>query len=144
MPALFSVSPTSYEISLQVQEHDIDRQGHVNNVVYLQWVQDVAIEHWVSIASPEEQAEVIWVVLRHEIDYKAASRLGDEILVRTWFGKSQGLTFERLTEITRADGQLLAKARTLWCPTNPQTGRPTRISSQIRALFSGRVLETVG
>jgi acyl-CoA thioester hydrolase len=134
-------SPTSFQISLRVQLADLDHQGHVNNVVYLQWVQDVAMVHWQSIASPEMMAEVIWVVRRHEIEYKRAGRVGDEIVVHTRFGDSWGLQFERLTEIRLLDGTILATARTLWCPTNPQTGRPQRISPQMRALFSGSVLE---
>ena len=116
---------------------DIDEQNHVNNTVYLRWVQEVATAHWQAIASSEAQGEIAWVVLRHEIDYKAPACLGDEIVLRTWVGKATRLTFERFTEILRRrDGQLLSKARTLWCPTNAQTGRPVRVPLEVREQFS--------
>ena len=116
---------------------DIDEQSHVNNTVYLRWVQDVATAHWQAVASREAQNTIGWVVLRHEIDYKAPAALGDRIVLRTWVGKATRLTFERFTEIRRSsDGQLLAKARTLWCPMNAQTARPTRVPAEVRAQFS--------
>ena len=92
---------------------DIDKQNHVNNTVYLRWVQEVATAHWEAIASSEVQEGIGWVVLRHEIDYKTPVCLGDDVVLRTWVGKATRLTFERFTEIRRSsDGQLLSSART--------------------------------
>jgi len=131
------MSTTPFEISVAVMPEDIDEQNHVNNTVYLRWVQEVATAHWQAIASSEAQGEIAWVVLRHEIDYKAPAGLGDEIVLRTWVGKATRLTFERFTEILRrSDGQLLSKARTLWCPINAQTGRPVRVPLEVREQFS--------
>ena len=131
------MSTTPFEISVAVMPADIDEQNHVNNTVYLRWVQEVATAHWQAIASSEAQGEIGWVVLRHEIDYKAPACLGDEIVLRTWVGKATRLTFERFTEILRrSDGQLLSKARTLWCPINAQTGRPLRVPLEVREQFS--------
>lgn len=130
-------SPPRHEIVVRVAAADIDEMEHVNNTVYLRWVQEVAISHWRALASAEAQAAVVWVVLRHEIDYKAPALLHDDILLRTWVGEASRLTFERHTEIVRQrDEQLLAKARTLWCPLNTKTGRPTRVTSELRAQFS--------
>jgi acyl-CoA thioester hydrolase len=127
----------AFEMTVPVLPDDIDEQNHVNNAVYLRWVQDVAVAHWQAIASPEAQQAVGWVVLRHEIDYKTPATLRDEIVLRTWVGKATRLTFERFTEIRRKDdGQLLSKARTLWCPINARTGRPMRVSEEVRAQFS--------
>ena len=115
----------------------IDELGHVNNIVYLRWVQDIAVAHWQSLASPEAQAELVWMVLRHEIDYKHPAILGDEIILRTWVGTAEGLRFERLTEILRGrDRKLLAQARTLWCPIDAKTGRPRRVSDEVWKKFS--------
>jgi len=126
-----------FEMTVPVLPGDIDEQNHVNNAVYLRWVQDVAIAHWQAIASPDAQEAIGWVVLRHEIDYKTPATLRDQIALRTWVGKATRLTFERFTEIRRMnDGQLLSKARTLWCPINARTGRPTRVSEEVRAQFS--------
>ena len=131
------MSTTPFEISVAVMPEDIDEQNHVNNTVYLRWVQEVATAHWQAIASSEAQGEIAWVVLRHEIDYKAPAFLDDEIVLRTWVGKATRLTFERFTEILRrSDGELLSKARTLWCPINAQTGRPVRVPLEVREKFS--------
>jgi len=126
-----------FETTVSVSTGDIDEQNHVNNTVYLRWVQGVATAHWQAVASPEAQETVGWVVLRHEIDYKTPAALGDKIILRTWVGKATRLTFERFTEIRRnGDGQLLSKARTLWCPINAQTGRPMRVPAEVRVQFS--------
>ena len=126
-----------FEMTVSVSTGDIDEQNHVNNTVYLRWVQGVATAHWQAVASPEAQEGIGWVVLRHEIDYKTPAALGDKIILRTWVGKATRLTFERFTEIRRnGDGQLLSKARTLWCPINAQTGRPMRVPAEVRVQFS--------
>ena len=131
------MSSASFEMIILVLPSDIDEQNHVNNTVYLRWVQDVATAHWRAIASPEAQEMTGWVVLRHEIDYKTPAQAGDNITLRTWVGKATRLTFERFTEIRRNDdGLLLSKARTLWCPINAQTGRPMRVPAEVHAQFS--------
>src|SRR6185312_7910940 len=122
------MSSARFELTVSVLTGDIDEQNHVNNTVYLRWVQEVATAHWKAIASTKAQKDIGWVVLRHEIDYKTPGCPGDEVVLRTWVGKATRLTFERFTEILRSsDGQLLASARTLWCPINTQTGRPLRV-----------------
>jgi len=124
-------------MTVPVLPGDIDEQNHVNNIVYLRWVQDVATAHWKSLASAEAQRAVGWIVLRHEIDYKIPAGLGDEIVLRTWVGAASRLKFERFTEVSRKiDKQLLAQARTLWVPIDSKTGKPTRVSAEVRARFS--------
>ena len=117
---------------------DIDEQNHVNNTVFLRWIQDVATAHWKSLASAEAQAALGWVVLRHEIDYRSPASLGDEILLRTWVGQASRLKFERFTAILRKidNKRILAQARTLWVPIDVRTGKPTRVSAELRAQFS--------
>jgi len=130
-------SAERFELVISVAAPDIDELGHVNNVVYLRWVQDVAVAHWRAVATAAQQAEVAWVVVRHEIDYKHAARLGDAVIARTWVGTASTNTFERHTEILRArDRRLLARARTLWCPVDIRSGRPTRVGSDVRERFS--------
>ncbi|MFO7727531.1 MAG: thioesterase family protein [Desulfonatronovibrio sp.] len=126
-----------YEIRIKVMPSDIDELGHVNNIVYLRWVQDAAVAHWQALASAEHQALVLWVVLRHEIDYMAPAREEDGIIAATWVGQARRLSFQRNTEIMRRnDRKLLARAKTFWCPVNAGTGRPQRVSQEIRDLFS--------
>lgn len=136
-------SPAEFEITRQVRAEDLDDQRHVNNVVYLAWVQDVAVAHWQTVASEAARRAVAWVALRHEIDYLHPAVLGDALVVRTRVGPATGLTFERHTEIRRAaDGRLLARGRTLWCPVDPATGRPRRVSAEVRAQFSAPAPDT--
>ena len=128
---------TPFELTLTIEPADIDFLGHVNNVTYLRWVQEAATAHWTAVAPPEDQAKLLWVVLRHEIDYKRPALPGDALIGRTWVGTATRLRFERFTEILRArDRTLLASARTLWCPIDAQTMRPTAVSPAIRAHFS--------
>jgi acyl-CoA thioester hydrolase len=100
-------------------------------------VQDVAAAHWEAIAPLPDQSGLFWVVLRHEIDYKAPALLGDELIIETRVGELSGLAFERHVSILRkTDRKLLARARTLWCPVNAVTRHPQRVSAELRALFS--------
>jgi acyl-CoA thioester hydrolase len=131
------LAPRTFEMIVSVLPGDIDEQNHVNNTVYLRWVQDVATAHWKSLASAESQAAIGWIVLRHEIDYKLPASVGDEIVLRTWVGKASRLKFERFTEVRRKiNNQVLAQARTLWVPIDVRTGKPTRVSADVRARFS--------
>ncbi|PYK18794.1 MAG: acyl-CoA thioesterase [Verrucomicrobia bacterium] len=131
------MSSAAFEMIVSVLPEDIDQQNHVNNTVYLRWVQEVATAHWRAVATADARENIGWVVLRHEIDYKTPACLGDEIVLRTWVGKSTRLTFERFTEIRRSgDDQLLSNARTLWCPINAQTARPVRVPAEVREQFS--------
>ena len=128
--------PAHFERVFAVGPDDIDTLGHVNNVVYLRWVQDVAAAHWESATSAAERADIAWVVLRHEIEYKHPARPGDQVIVRTWVGPPNAARFERHTEIRRAaDGRLLAQARSLWCPVHAATGRPRRIDPALHDRF---------
>jgi acyl-CoA thioester hydrolase len=128
--------PVRFERVFHVEAADIDDLGHVNNVVYLRWVQDVAAAHWESATTPAERAGIGWVVLRHEIDYKHPAKAGDEVIARTWVGPPAAATFERHTEISRAaDRRVLAQARSLWCPVNPKTGRVQRIDPALHDRF---------
>lgn len=136
--------PASFELTREVLPADIDELGHVSNVVYLRWIQDVATAHWRELAPPASQAELLWVVVRHEIDYKAPAILGDSVRLRTRVGTASGLLFERHTEVRRGDGRLLAQGRTLWCPIDPRTHRPRRVSPELRALCSTGDEEAAG
>ncbi len=130
------MQPVRFERVFPVTPADIDDLGHVNNVVYVRWVQDVAAAHWTAATTAAERAGVGWVVLRHEIDYKHPARAGDEVVACTWVGTPAAATFERHTEILRAaDRRVLARARSLWCPINPQTGRVQRIDPALHDRF---------
>ena len=129
--------PDPFEMTVRVQPSDIDELGHVNNVRYLQWVQDVAVAHWNAAAPEADRAHLLWVVLRHEIDYRAPAFAGDELVLRTLVGNASRVRFERFTEITRAsDGAVLAQAKTMWCALDSVSRKPTSVSAEVRAVFS--------
>ncbi len=117
-----------------VKKADIDEQGHVNNVVFVRWVQDIAVAHWLSVTSREQQSKFTWIVLRHEIDYKKQAFENEKVTATTWVGEPTRISWERLTEITRGE-DLLVKARSAWCLVDRETLKPTRITSEIRELF---------
>lgn len=128
--------PARFERAVSVAAADIDELGHVNNVVYLRWVQETATAHWRAAAPAALQAEVVWVVLRHEIDYKQAARPGDQVMATTWVGEATGTRFERFTEFRRAtDGVVLALVKSVWCPITAATGRPRRIDPALHDCF---------
>lgn len=119
-----------------VEPGDIDELGHVNNLVYLRWVQEVAKAHWRAAARPEDQAGIVWVVVRHEIDYLKPAHAGEEIVACTWVERWGGATSERHTELRRrSDDEILARARTRWCALDPTTGRPMRITVEMTPPF---------
>lgn len=129
--------PERFELVIPVLAADIDVNGHVNNVVYVRWVQDVAAAHWIARTTGEEQSAVAWVVMRHEIDYRRAALPGDTIVAVTWVGPASRNSYERNTELLRQrDGEVLARARTLWCPLDRTSGRPVPLSESLRSRFT--------
>ena len=114
-------------------EH-IDELGHVNNAVWVQWIQQVATAHWDSVAPPAHKAAYIWVVVRHEIDYLRALRVGESVTARTWVAdQPQGAKFDRFMEFTGEDGKVYVRARTIWALLDKASGRPLRVTAEISA-----------
>jgi acyl-CoA thioester hydrolase len=120
---------------LQIISADIDTLGHVNNVVYLRWVQEAAEAHWNSLTTINLRTELAWVVIRHEIDYFQSAKLTDELYAHTWVESSDGVKSIRMVEIFNQAEKLLAKARTTWCLIDAKTQRPKRISEEIKTIF---------
>ena len=128
-----SVAP-KFTLALRVADADIDRQGHVNNVAFVRYVQDAAVAHWRSAASAEVQTAFTWVVRRHEVEYLRPAFAGEELLLRTWVGEPSGATWERFTEILRTgEDKPLVTARTVWVLLDAATGRPRRIDGTLTA-----------
>ena len=126
-----------FEQALAVLPEDIDFFEHVNNVVYLRWVQEVSTAHWNAAATKAQKKAIGWVVVRHEIDYLNPARLGDKIVARTWVGAARKNMFERHVEILRvSDQKLIARAHSWWCPIDLRSRRPTRVAAEIYERFS--------
>jgi acyl-CoA thioester hydrolase len=126
----------TFEQTITVLQQHLDDLNHVNNVVYLQWVQDVASAHWNSLAADELKRKYSWVVLKHEIEYLGQAFLGDTLKVKTWVHKSAGVRSERNVEFyLQKTNKLLASAKTNWCLLDAATLKPRRIEADILQLF---------
>jgi acyl-CoA thioester hydrolase len=120
--------------SFRVGNEDIDQQGHVNNVAYVRWVQEVAVAHWNAVVNLETRSALTWILTRHEIDYLRQTFENDDVTATTWVGKASRVTCERFTEISRG-GEILVRARSVWCLIDRSSLKPARISSEMRIVF---------
>jgi len=129
-----------FELTLTALSEHIDELGHVNNAVWVQWIQQVAVAHWDSVADAAHKEAYFWVVVRHEIDYLRAAFPGDRIVARTWVGDApRGARFDRLMEFTGADGKVCVRAKTQWAIIDKALGRPIRVPREVMAPFMGQV-----
>lgn len=125
-----------FEFHFTVPKSAIDDMDHVNNVVYLQWVQDVAKKHWESRTNEHIRNTYVWVVLNHYIEYHSPAFENDEITLQTWIDNYRGVRSERHTKIINtATQKVLASAKTSWCFLYKETLRPARIPDKITSLF---------
>lgn len=124
----------SFSHEFEVKKSDIDEQGHVNNVAFVRYIQDVAVAHWFSVVSEEIRKKYTWIVLRHEIDYKKQAFEREEITAATWVGEPTRISWERFTEIKRG-ADLLVKAKSIWCLIDRQTTKPSRITEELIELL---------
>lgn len=115
---------------------DIDELGHVNNAVWVQWIQNIAIAHWQAVAPPAAQAAYVWVVIRHEIDYLGNVGVGDPVTARTWISEPpSGARFNRNLEFADATGKIIVRAKTSWAMLDRARGRLVRVPTDIAAAF---------
>jgi len=126
-----------YSMPLKIESTDLDALGHVNNVVYLRWVQEVAASHWESLSKTLPPLDAVWVVLRHEIDYLKAAQPSDNLVAKTWVGATDGLRSVRHVHIETASGALLAKTQTTWCLVDGSTGQVRRMNKAVLDLLKG-------
>jgi acyl-CoA thioester hydrolase len=117
-----------------VDERDIDAMGHVNNSVYLRWVQDAVVHYWQSMAPAEAVAKHLWVALKHEITYRKPTFLNDQVVAEVIAEKVHGArTF--FTTVVKRGEEVLAEVRSSWCCLDAATKRPTRLAHDVVARF---------
>ena len=125
-----------FELTFTALPEHIDELGHVNNAVWVQWMEQVAVAHWRSVADPVHQEDYFWVVVRHEIDYLRAALEGETMTARTWAGvKPQGARYDRHIEFTGEDGKRRVKAVSWWAIIDKASGRPIRVPPEVVAPF---------
>ncbi|WP_298781740.1 thioesterase family protein [uncultured Polaribacter sp.] len=117
-------------MSITIKSSDIDDLQHVNNAVFVKWMDDVASTHWKFLTKNNPLPEYIWVVNKHEIEYKKEAIFGDKIIAKTWVGDTIGVTSERFIEFYIKD-VLIVKAKTIWVMLNAKTYKPTRIRENV-------------
>jgi acyl-CoA thioester hydrolase len=128
-----------FEMEHPVIPAEIDAFGHVNNQVYLAWMNEASIAHSAARGWPWSRHLKLgegWVARRHEIEYLLPAKLGDVAVLRTWISETSRVTALRRYEMLRkSDGKMLARGKTLWAWINYSTGRPVRIAPEIAADF---------
>jgi acyl-CoA thioester hydrolase len=130
------VTAPVFEMKLKVGPEHIDELGHVNNAIWVQWIQQVAVAHWESVAPERLKQAYHWVVVRHEIDYLRSAHEGDLITARTFVGgEPQGARSERFVEFTGHDGKVRVRSRTQWAIIDKALGRPIRVPREVIAPF---------
>ncbi len=130
-------NPEVFEQRLIVLDEHLDEMNHVNNVQYLQWVQDIAKAHWEKRAKPEWLESYAWVALNHHIEYKKPAFLGDELLIQTQVKEFSWVKSHRLVRIKNAETEeVLTQASTTWCMLDRKTMRPTRINPEMSDYFN--------
>ena len=128
-----------YCYQFKVSEDSLDQNGHVNNVHYVQWMQDVAVRHYESMGGIPltQKINATWIVRSHRIDYLCPAFLGDEIEARTWVVNIRRVRSLRRYEFVRiTDGTVLVKGETDWVFMDAKNGRPRAIPNEVRKLFT--------
>ena len=132
------MSRPTFEMRFTAAPEHIDELGHVNNAVWVQWMEIVAVAHWRAVADPAHQDDYVWVVVRHEIDYLRAAFEGEVLTGRTWVGEApKGARFDRHMEFVGEDGKLRVRAVTIWAIIDKTSGRPIRVPPEVIAPFLG-------
>lgn len=126
-----------YSKTITIPSSAIDENGHVNNVVYVQWMQDIAIEHYASIGGVEAQGpDATWVIRKHSIEYFLPAFEGEEIEVRTWVEDLRKVRSLRMYEFVRkSDGKNLVKGESDWVFMDMKTGSLKAIPERIKKIF---------
>ena len=124
-----------FETTFTASAVDIDELGHVNNAVWVRWVQDLATAHWAAAATPAQVAAYVWVVVRHEVDYTGNLAEGGRVVGRTWVAETAvGAKFDRYAEFSK-EGRVIVRARTTWAILSRDSLRPIRVPKEVVEQF---------
>lgn len=127
-----------YSKTITIPSAAIDENRHVNNVVYVQWMQDIAVEHYASIGGIEAQGtDATWVIRKHSVEYFLPAFEGEEIEIRTWVEDIRKVRSLRMYEFVRkSDGKTLVKGESDWVFVETKTGRPKAIPVEVERIFT--------
>lgn len=130
-----------YSKTIAIPKSAIDENGHVNNVIYVQWMQDIAVEHYASIGGIEAQGpDATWVVREHKVEYLLPAFENEEIEIKTWVENLRRVRSLRKYEFVRKrDGKVLVRGETDWVFVDGKTGKPLAIPREVESIFNTRV-----
>lgn len=133
---MITVPPNAFRIDITVSAQDLDELNHVNNIRYLQWVQDASAAHWNALTTEEQRKQWVWMVQRHEIDYLRQCFEGDELEIYTWPEPPNGRTSIRNVVIkNRKTGKQVMQSRTTWAFVDAKSGRTVPVSEEVAQIF---------
>ncbi|NUQ18494.1 MAG: acyl-CoA thioesterase [Sphingomonas sp.] len=124
----------TFRHKIAIEPADIDHMGHVNNAVYLKWVQEAVVDYWSSVAPPSVVAEHLWVALKHEITYLRPTFLQDNVVAEVIAEKVEGARAFFRTVLRRGD-EVLSEISSCWCCLDAATKRPARLAREIVGRF---------
>jgi len=113
---------------------DIDHMGHVNNSVYLRWVQEAVVGYWEKVAPPDAVASHLWVALKHEITYRRPAFLDDIVVADVVADGMQGARAFFSTVIKRGE-EVVAEVKSCWCCLDAASRRPARLAKDVVSRF---------
>ena len=119
---------------IAIEPADIDHMGHVNNAVYLRWVQEAVVRYWEAVAPAEAVAQHLWVALKHEISYRRPTFLEDGVVAEVIAERVHGARTFFSTLFKRGD-EVLVEAKSSWCCLDAATKRPVRLARDVAAHF---------
>tara|TARA_B100000686_G_scaffold326765_1_gene384935 strand:- start:33 stop:425 length:393 start_codon:yes stop_codon:yes gene_type:complete len=124
------------EKEIIVSKNDLDELNHVNNITYVNWILEIAKMHWRTLASNEILANYHWVLLEHQIKYLYPALLNDRIKIKTYIKETKEIKSSRIVHIYNNDtDKLLVTSKTIWCLISSKSGKPTRITNEIKEAF---------
>ena len=125
-----------HQLTFTARPGHIDELGHVNNAVWVDWIQQIATAHWAAVAPPAHQAAYVWVVTRHEIDYRGNIGLGESVTAETFIpAPPKGAQFDRCVTFRNSAGKLIVSAKTTWALIDKASGRLQRVRAEVTAPF---------
>jgi acyl-CoA thioester hydrolase len=128
----------TFEYIFLIGQEDIDSNKHLNNVVYVQWMQDIAVMHSDDLGWDLKryiETSTTWVVRSHAIHYRQSAFLGEQVTVKTWVESIGRATSTRAYEFFNQSGKLIADAKTEWVFVNTKTNRPASVPMEVKNAF---------
>ena len=125
-----------FTLTFTARPEHIDVMNHVNNAVWVQWMEAIATAHWGAVAASEHVDAYAWVAVRHEIDYRGNIKLGESVEAETFIPEGpRGAKFDRRVDFRNQAGKVIVSARTTWAMVYRHTGRLVRVPAQVAAPF---------